>query len=85
MKLGKIFFIHKKLGSQLKEAKVGDKVEIYGMIKEKKAEVLYSEEFSSHAKQEELLDFLNSFTNLRSVIINHGEVDVKEKICTKSL
>ena len=40
---------------------------------------MYSSEFSSHAKQEELLKLLKLFKDIRTVIINHGEPEVKER------
>lgn len=67
------------VGYDLQNVERGEKVRIYGMIKKKNAEVLYSSEFSSHAKQEELLKLLKLFKDIRTVIINHGEPDVKEK------
>ena len=66
------------LGSELKETIDGDLVKIGGMIKRKRAEVSYCNQFSAHAKKEQLIELLKSFTNLRAVIINHGEEKTKE-------
>lgn len=71
------------VSANLKEANIGDVVKVNGILKRKIADVLYCTEFSSHAKQEELLSFLKSFTNLRAVLINHGEAKVKEKFAEK--
>ena len=71
------------VGANLKEAKFGDVVKVNGILKRKIADVLYCTEFSSHAKQEELISFLQSFTNLRAVLINHGETKVKEEFAEK--
>ena len=71
------------VGANLKNANIGDVVKVNGLLKRKIAEVLYCQEFSSHAKQEELLSFLKSFTNLRGVLINHGEAKVKEYFAEK--
>ena len=45
-------------------------------------------EFSSHAKQDELIDLMRKFTNLKTVLINHGDAGVKEifaKIIAKEI
>ena len=53
------------------------------MLKRRKADVAYCTQFSAHAKQEDLLILLKQFSNLRAVIINHGEEKVKEKYAEK--
>ncbi len=49
------------------------------VVKKKEAEVLTTGEFSSHAKRNQLLELLSQFENIRSVLINHGEVSVKRQ------
>ena len=62
----------------LKEKPVGDFVKISGMLFKKYAEVQYTSEFSAHAKADEIIEFLNGFENLKSVLVNHGESVVKD-------
>ena len=80
------------LGRRLKEAEYGETVTVGGQILVKKAKVEYTSEFSAHAKADELIDFLKKFSNLRSVLLNHGRAEVitqfgkeviAENICEK--
>lgn len=41
-------------------------------------EILCSNEFSSHAKSDQLIDFLKLFPNIAGVFINHGNIKTKE-------
>lgn len=43
-----------------------------------KASIYSTSEFSSHASQEELIAFLHQFKHISTILINHGEEDVKE-------
>lgn len=54
-----------------------------GIMTKKNAKVYSTNEFSSHAKQEDLLDLMRKFPNLKSVSINHGETKVKEAFAKK--
>ena len=63
-------------GSKIKEIDKGEIFELNGIMTTKKANVLSTNEFSGHAKQEDLLDLLSNF-NLKSVLINHGEENTK--------
>lgn len=67
------------LGARLKNAEDGDVVKISGMFAVKRAKVEYTTEFSAHAKADELIAFLNQFKNIKLVLVNHGEPDVKDK------
>lgn len=67
------------LGRKLKDAHTNEMVNVGGRILKKLATVEYTSEFSAHAKADELIAFLNQFTDLRMVLINHGEPDVKEQ------
>lgn len=71
------------LGRKLQEVKDKEIFNLNGIMTTKKAKVYSTNEFSSHAKQEELLDLMNTFTNLKSVLINHGETQVKEAFARK--
>lgn len=66
------------LGYELKEATAGGYVTLGGIMRKKYADVEYSSEMSSHAKADEMLDFLKRFRNLKLVLINHGEIDSKQ-------
>jgi metallo-beta-lactamase family protein len=67
------------LGYHLINAKEGEIVQIGDVPKKKKCEVRTTGEFSTHAKRDELLDFLKQFDNINSLLIQHGEMAVKEK------
>lgn len=73
------------LGANLKNAKKGETVKIGGLIIKKFADVSYCNEFSAHAKSEELIEFLKNFNNLRGVLINHGQTKAKEAFAEKIL
>lgn len=66
------------LGRKVFEAEYGEEI----LFKDsstiiKRAQVLQTSEFSSHARADELIDFINMFAP-RSVLINHGEIEVKK-------
>ncbi len=67
------------LGSKLQTIKDGESVKVGGVVVKKRAEVDYFSEFSAHAKADTLLNFLRGFSNLRMVLINHGEPEKKFK------
>lgn len=46
---------------------------------EVKAKIYSTTQFSSHAKADELIELLSKFKDLKLVMINHGQKDVKEK------
>lgn len=64
-------------GRTICEANYGDEVHFKnGKIVKKIARVEQTSEFSSHAKADEIIDFLNMFSP-RSILINHGEPSIK--------
>lgn len=67
------------LGANLKNAAEGEMVKVGGLICKKHAEVSYCNEFSAHAKSEELIELLKKFNDLRGVLINHGQDTTKNK------
>ena len=71
------------VGRKLIETPKGEKVEIYGLIKERNCDIYSTEEFSSHAKKDEIIALLQEFSNLRAVIINHGDKEIKEKFAKR--
>lgn len=73
------------LGSQLKNAAFNEKVKIGGLITLKKSDVQYTTEFSAHAKADEMISFLKKFNNLKLILVNHGEANVKETFAKRIL
>lgn len=71
------------LGARLKSAENGDIVSIGGMLATKRARVEYTTEFSAHAKADEMIAFLQQFKDLKLVLVNHGETDVKESFAKR--
>ena len=65
------------LGSRLKNTETGDMVEVGGLMTRKRADVEYTTEYSAHAKADEMIEFLKQFKNLKLVLVNHGETNVK--------
>ncbi len=65
------------LGHKLITTNVGSEFMHNSLITTKKAKVYATNEFSSHAKKEDLINLLLGFKDLKSVLINHGETDVK--------
>ena len=61
----------------------GELFELNGVMTYKRAKVYTTTEFSSHAKQDELLDFMRQFTNLKTILVNHGDADVKKIFAKK--
>lgn len=66
------------LGRKLVDTSNDSFVIVGGVVKRKVAEVFTTSEFSSHAKQDELLEFLSQFSNIRAVLVNHGETESKK-------
>ena len=65
------------LGSRLKNAADGEDVEIGGLFVKKHAKVEYTTEYSAHAKADEMIKNLNDFKNIKLILLNHGQKDVK--------
>lgn len=66
------------VGRMLKDVPNNEIAKLHGKYIVKKAKVEYTSEFSAHAKADEMIKFLKQFSNLRLVLINHGETTVKE-------
>ena len=71
------------LGRKLKDALMNETVTVSGLVVRKKALVDFTEEFSAHAKADELIEFLKKFNNLKLVLINHGEPNTKIKFAER--
>lgn len=65
--------------SVLMEAAYGEKVSYAGIPLTKRCEFKWSGERSAHAKRDELRAFAESFTDLSSVLITHGEPETRIK------
>ncbi|MBR1802388.1 MAG: MBL fold metallo-hydrolase [Clostridia bacterium] len=65
------------LGNRLKSTEKGDVVNIGSIIRKKNADVVYTTEFSAHAKADEMIEFLKGFSDLKLVLVNHGEKETK--------
>ena len=72
-------------GANLRNAEEGKIVKVGGLICKKFADVSYCNEFSAHAKSEELIELLKKFNNLRGVLINHGQTETKDAFAEKIL
>lgn len=66
------------LGRRLKDAEIGDIVRVGGLDVEKQGNVEFTNEFTAHAKADELIDYLLQFESLNTVLINHGSAAAKE-------
>ncbi len=71
------------LGRKLQDVAQYETFNLNGIMTTKKAKVYSTNEFSSHAKQEDLLDLMRKFNNVKSVLLNHGETVVKENFAKK--
>lgn len=70
-------------GRKLQELEYGEPISLNGITIPKKAEVYNTIEFSAHAKADELIKFLNKFRNLRSVLVTHGEPEIKQRFAER--
>ena len=73
------------LGGRLKSTNFGDKVEVAGLSAKKSANVEFTNEFSAHAKADEMIAFLKNFKNLKLVLLNHGDPNVKRNFSGRIL
>lgn len=68
------------LGRMLQEISFGENYTTQNeQIIIKKADVKFTNETSSHAKQDELLEFLNKFNKINCLFINHGNAHCKNE------
>lgn len=73
------------LGYRLKNTAKGDVVEVGGIKTIKRADVEFTNEFSAHAKADELIKFLQKFEKAMFVIVNHGEAKTKDIFANRIL
>ena len=64
-------------GRILQDTPLGEILDIKGVMVEKGARVLTTNEFSGHGKKEDLLDSISLFSDVKSVLVNHGEKQTK--------
>ena len=69
------------LGREIVEAYYGKKISVYRGKDNipKLAQVKQINSFSSHSKRDELIEFLEQFSNISYVFINHGSNEAKEE------
>jgi RNA-metabolizing metallo-beta-lactamase len=73
------------LGRSLMDTPYNSIVSVGGVVLNKKAEVVYTSEFSAHAKADEMIEFLQQFNHLKLVLVNHGQTIVKEQFSKRIL
>lgn len=71
------------LGGRLKSTPIGGTVEVGGLVVEKNCMVEYTNQFSAHAKADELIRFLKEFKKLELVLVTHGEEKSKEMLANR--
>lgn len=71
------------LGYKLNLAENGKTVTIGGRILRKSADVQFTSEFSAHAKADELIDFLHQFKDIKLLLVQHGEPEVKKQFAER--
>ena len=68
-------------GYELISTSLGEEIEYGGYTQVRNCEIATTGEISAHAKRDELLAFLKSMPEPKSILINHGEEDVKLDFC----
>lgn len=72
------FLFEDSLGRKIKDTPEGEFVKVGGILLRRYAKIEFTAEYSGHAKADEMIKFLNKFDNLKAVLVNHGDPDVKE-------
>jgi len=68
------------LSRKLKDAQKEEFVKVGSILKQKMCDIEYTTEFSSHAKLDEILEFLKQFNKIQLILVNHGEYECKENL-----
>lgn len=71
------------MARRLLETQNDDEVFCAGRNIVKHAKVDFTNELSKHAKADEMIKFLNGFSDLKLVLVNHGEADVREEFADR--
>ncbi|MBP3502788.1 MAG: MBL fold metallo-hydrolase [Clostridia bacterium] len=59
------------------EAQMGDVIPVLGVMREKKAIVTMTGQFSSHARKEQLIEFVKRYKKIGLLLIEHGNEESK--------
>lgn len=78
-------YVVEGIGREYLETPQGEMIQYNGHSILKSAEVKACEEFSAHAKRDELVNFLAKFSDINLLIINHGDPEVKKKFAKNIL
>lgn len=62
------------------EAEIGDTITVSGIVRKKRAIVKCTSEFSSHAREEDLIDLTKKFKKINFLLLNHGDDVAKESL-----
>lgn len=62
------------------EAEEGELLTVSGIVREKHAIVRSTGEFSSHARKEDLIEFVKKFTKINFLLLNHGDDEAKQAL-----
>lgn len=73
----------KTLGYKLQHPEEDGCVTVMGRKLKVNAQIKSTNEFSSHAKADEIIELLQRFKHLNFVLINHGETQVKEQFAER--
>lgn len=73
------------IARQLYDAAEDSMVEFGGLTILKKARIKFTNEFSAHAKANELISFLKEPTNINLVLVTHGQTEVKKTFSKRVL
>lgn len=71
------------LGKNLMIAEKDEMIKVAGLIIKKRAEIESVNEFSAHAKADEIIELLKKFSNSNTILVNHGEENSKEQLAKK--
>lgn len=71
------------LGRRLYDSQKEVLVDVAGLQVKKLADVEFTNEFSAHAKADELIEFLKPFEKIKLLLINHGETKKKETYASR--
>lgn len=66
------------LGKNMLDTEKGEYVKVGSVLKKKIADVSTTSEYSGHATRDQLLEFLKTLKNIRSIEVTHGEPDVRQ-------
>lgn len=69
------------MARKLLDAKRDEVIRFGGAVYKKRAVIKTTREKTSHATEEELLELINMFNNIKFLGVNHGNTDVKDHFC----